>query len=190
VCFLTLPSEAYKESFLAGAAEFHAEGQFDSTYVAHLGYHLGELERRFDAFLRDLRAMGEIDPPPRSRHVDRVFWLIADDEYVGQASIRPELATSYLITYGGHIGYSIRPSRRRRGYGRRILALALDEARALGLNRVLVTCDCDNDPSRRIIEANGGWYESSLSLAPHLRRTPTALEKRRYWIELGQPLPA
>jgi predicted acetyltransferase len=185
MCFLALPSEHYQESFLQGAAEFHAEGQFESTYITLLGYDLDRLDGLFGAFVHDLLALGDRERLPPSRHQDRIFWLIAGGEYVGQASIRPELATSYLMTYGGHIGYSIRPSRRHRGYGRRILALGLVEARRLGLAKVLVTCDSDNAGSRRIIEANGGRFESALSLAPHLRRSPTALEKLRYWIDLA-----
>ncbi len=95
----------------------------------------------------------------------------------------------YLITYGGHIGYSIRPDRRQQGYGRRILSLALDECVELEMDRVLITCDEDNQPSRRIIEANGGQFESSLTMDRAVRRAEGRkskgdVEKLRYWIEL------
>ena len=64
----------------------------------------------------------------------------------------------------------MRPSRRREGHARRALALALAEAKGLGLERVLLTCDEDNDGSRLTIEGNGGAYEDSRK------------GKRRYWI--------
>ena len=75
----------------------------------------------------------------------------------------------------------IRPSQRRRGYGTRILALTLDKARLLGLERVLVTCDDDNLGSARIIEKNGGLLASKgLS-------TSSGVLIRRYWIALFPP---
>ena len=67
----------------------------------------------------------------------------------------------------------MRPSRRREGHAHRALKLALPEARALGLDRVLLTCDEDNDGSRLTIEGNGGVYEDSRN------------GKRRYWIPAG-----
>ena len=84
----------------------------------------------------------------------------------------------YLIKEGGHVGYGIRPARQRQGYGRLILALALDECRSIGLARVLVTCLQDNVASARIIEANGGELENVI--ADPASRGPL----RRYWIAL------
>ena len=137
------PSVLYRDSFLEGAAEFSSEGRFDSTYALSLGYDRDALADHFPQFVRDLRALADATSLP-TRYPDRVLWLVHDGEYIGQTSIRPELCTPYLLTYGGHIGYSIRPSRRGRGYGKAILALTLVASRELGLRRVLVTCDSDN----------------------------------------------
>ncbi len=79
---------------------------------------------------------------------------------------------------GGHIGYRIRPSERRKGYGTLILALTLAEARKLGLPRVLLTCDQDNIASARVIQANGG----ALASEGYSPQTQTLVS--RYWIEL------
>ena len=61
-----------------------------------------------------------------------------------------------------HIGYSVRPSQRGKGYGREQLRLGLREAEALGLRRVRVLCVADNTASRRVILANGGVYRDTL----------------------------
>ncbi len=100
------------------------------------------------------------------------FWVTDGHEVIGSLAVRHELS-AWLLEEGGHIGYSIRPSRRREGHASRALALALDRARDLGLDRVLITCDLDNEPSRRTIERNGGVLEDVRA------------GKRRYWVELG-----
>lgn len=186
---LQVPSPLYRESFLAGAAAFAAEKRLESTYAPFLGYDLSRLRREFDTFVWDLKQLGDASRLHSSGYRDHVYWLVDDGEYIGQTSIRPQLGTPYLITYGGHIGYSIRPDRRRQGYGRRILCLALDQCVELDMERVLITCDEDNDPSRRIIEANGGQYESSLTMDRAVRRAEGRkgagdVQKLRYWIDV------
>ena len=100
------------------------------------------------------------------------FWMTDDSGFVGYLALRHAL-TPYLLEEGGHIGFSVRPSRRRQGHASRALALALPRAAKLGVDRVLLTCDEDNEASRRTIERNGGVYEDSRK------------GKRRYWIDVG-----
>ena len=106
------------------------------------------------------------------------LWLVEGETCLGRASLRHTL-NERLREFGGHIGYEIRPSARRQGHGRTILRLTLQRARALGLERVLVTCDTDNLGSRGVIEGNGGVLEGEFMLADH----PKPL--RRYWITPG-----
>lgn len=87
--------------------------------------------------------------------------------------------TPLLAREGGHIGYDIRPSMRRRGYGTAQLALLLPIARERGLDHVLVTCKRDNIASARIIEKNGGLFENEL-----LSWRFPDIWFRRYWITL------
>lgn len=77
---------------------------------------------------------------------------------------------------GGHIGYGVRPSARGRGLATWALSVVLDEARQLGLKRVLVTCDDTNIASARTIERNGGQLEDT--------RDTELGHTRRYWIDL------
>ena len=101
----------------------------------------------------------------------------SDDRIVGMIDLRHCL-NEFLAEYGGHIGYSVRPDERRKGYAKWMLANVLPEAKNLGLERVLVTCDDDNEGSRRTIEANGGVFERTTYLASE------EVTLRRYWIEL------
>ncbi len=84
----------------------------------------------------------------------------------------------YLEKYAGHIGYSVRPSERRKGYAKHMLALVLPFCRALGLERVLISCHDTNEASRRTILANGGVYESTVF------HPDDGGMLERYWIDL------
>lgn len=100
-----------------------------------------------------------------------------DGRLVGMIDIRHRL-NDYLAQFGGHIGYSVHPAERRKGYAAQMLRLALGEAASLGLERVLVTCDQDNEASRRTILHNGGVLESEV---------PEGEGElvQRYWIEVA-----
>jgi predicted acetyltransferase len=86
------------------------------------------------------------------------------------------LLLSFLRLMGGHIGYSVRPRFRRKGFAGQILDLALIEARNLGIGEALLTCDADNFASRRVIESHGGVPE------PLNRQDTVTKFKLRYWI--------
>ena len=168
--FLAEPSVAYRDSFIQAVREFQAEGRQQH-------YDLKSLTVDFGAFVQAL-----LDQKDRSRlKPGRVpgsdFWLIDGDEFVGRLSLRHELNES-LLKIGGHIGYEIRPSKRKKGYGKQRLRLGLEKARELGLHRVLVTCDEDNIGSKKIIEHNGGKLENALEIKGE------PVRKLRYWIDI------
>lgn len=128
----------------------------------------------FDAYVAAL----EPDPVPEGLVANSVFFLLDDERgrLLGAADIRHEL-NDVLLAHGGHIGDGIRPSERGRGLGTRLVALALDECRRLGITRVLMTCDDTNVASARTIEKNGGVLENKVP------SEDGGLE-RRYWIDL------
>ena len=131
------------------------------------------------AWLDEVERFSRPETVPEGKVLSTQFILVRaeDERLLGMLQLRHYL-NDYLETYAGHIGYSVRPSERRKGYAKRMLAMALPEARALGLARVMISCADDNEASRRTILANGGVYESSV-WEPDEHET---LE--RYWIRL------
>ena len=160
---------ALREGFRRGAKEPISERRIRQIEADFAGY----IEAITDQSGSIRLPTGQIVPKvPFSVH-----WLVEGDDFIGETHVRHQL-NDYLIKEGGHIGYGIRPARRRQGYGRLILALALEECRRLDIRRVLVTCLDDNAASARIIEANGGELENVI--ADPAGRGPL----RRYWIAL------
>jgi predicted acetyltransferase len=171
---LARPDLRFHASWAAAVREFEAAGdvmhgsglwQFDTSDLSAAAL-APEVDR--------LLAEGN---PATALPADRVhssnFWIVDGDEFLGYLAVRHAL-TPYLLEEGGHIGYSVRPSRRREGHATRALLLALDEARSLGLDRALVTCDYDNAPSRLTIEHAGGVLEDRRG------------DKLRYWFDLAR----
>lgn len=170
MAFLTEPSERYQESYLEALQEFQAEGR-------HLEIPLEEITTNFGSFVQHLRDQANRTKLRPGRVPSSDFWLIDGNDYIGRLSLRYEL-NEHLLQMGGHIGYEIRPSRRRQGYGKFILKYGLDRAKALGLKRVLLTCDEDNLGSRKIIESNGGTLENIIEVEGWPAKVC------RYWIQL------
>ena len=156
---LLWPTTAVRDSYLAG----ERENSLDN------GTPLGWLDRAagdFAAHVRDRRGVRTRWGVPST-----AYWYVAGREYLGTLIIRHRL-TPELTQIGGHIGYHVVPPWRRRGHATRMLAAGLAQCRALGLGRVLVTCDASNEPSRRVILANGGVPDD-----------PSGHEDR-FWIDL------
>jgi predicted acetyltransferase len=167
---LIIPSEKYYSSYQIALKEFHDEGR-DLEYR---GLKKGESFADFVGRLENFKLGKGL---PESYVPETILWLVDDNDYIGEASIRHSLTDS-LLKWGGHIGYFIRPSKRQMGYGKEILKLALKEAKKLGISKVLVTCDETNIGSYKIIEANGGILENAFEMGEGKPR------KLRYWIRI------
>ncbi len=108
---------------------------------------------------------------------DSTFLCLDTDRnmLVGAVNIRHRLNDQLLLN-GGHIGDGVRPSQRRKGVATRMIALALEECRRLGINRVLMVCDKTNIGSAKSIQRNGGVLENEVLV--------DGVTEQRYWIQL------
>jgi len=106
------------------------------------------------------------------------YWLVEGLQIVGVSNLRHSLTPS-LEVVGGHIGFGVRPSARRKGVGTELLRQTIEAAVSLGLSRLLLTCDQENVGSAGVILANQGVLENEVADAETGRIT------RRYWIDVG-----
>ena len=100
-----------------------------------------------------------------------------DNRIVGMIQVR-HYFNEYLEKFGGHIGYSVRPSERRKGYAKRMLRDSLKYCKEIDLGKVLITCRDTNTGSRKTILRNGGVYEKTVF------EPSREVNLERYWITL------
>jgi len=165
---LVLPDESLEEAYWNYASDVESDGS--DRHVARAR------EIGFAAVLEERRRMAVEENIPVHLVPITYFWLVDEAGVIhGELRLRHRLNPS-LLDEGGHIGYSIRPSSRRRGYGTKALELGLVKAKEKGIDRVLVTCDDDNIGSIGVIENNGGGeFERGIS-------EWSGKLIRRYWI--------
>jgi predicted acetyltransferase len=159
------PTTQVHLSFLAAMAEFQAEGRGGGADNSMIGRDIrdggGEWSDPgvFSEYVARVVDQAREDAPrPAWMVPSTTLWWVDGTDYLGRISIRHRL-TPILLDWGGHIGYDVRPSARRRGYATAMLAAARPVAARLGIDPALVTCDLDNVGSRKVIEANGGVLE-------------------------------
>lgn len=155
--FLTEPSEIYAEQI----REYRQE--FLDTNCSMDG--CGPLRKYKDpiAYISECRKYTAPETLPKGLVVATQFFYIrkADNCLVGMIQIRHSF-DDYLSEYGGHIGYAIRPSERRKGYATSMLHAVLPYCREIGLDKILITCIDGNIGSEKTIRNNGGVYESAV----------------------------
>ena len=79
-----------------------------------------------------------------------------DNKIIGMIDVRHNLGNEFLMQYGGHIGYAVCPSERKKGYATEMLRMGLEYAKSLNIDKVMLGCYSDNIPSVRTIEKCGG----------------------------------
>ena len=172
---LVLPSAEYKDSFIEAVKEYKSEAETEPIR-SYRSLSIDDLKANFEAFIERERSHAEGKNQQEGYVPQTEFWLVDGGEYIGHVRVRQRL-TEHLLQIGGHIGYDIRPGKRGKGYGNKILALGLQKAREMGIEKVRITCDVDNVPSRKIIEKNGGVLDSEIP------NPETGVNKARFWIE-------
>ena len=161
-----------------------------------------EMEDQYNDFINDWEKNGEAIVPYAARLLDMDYktWLdytykietvdtcplhlvpahtyflvLENKKIIGAVNIRHYL-NDYLFNFGGHIGYGIRPSERKKGYASLMLSMALPIAKELGINKALITCDKNNVGSAKTIINNGGVLENEVLGDGEITQ--------RYWIEV------
>jgi predicted acetyltransferase len=173
---LIAPNVRVHTSFLQAMDEFRAEGRALATDSSMIGREIRSYGGTwqdpavFARYCAGLIADALPDTPRAEGWVaSTTLWYVDGNEYVGRIAIRHTL-TPTLLEVGGHIGYDVRRTARRRGHATAMLRDALPVAHALGIDPALVTCDTDNVGSRTVIEAGGGVLEDQRQ------------GKLRYWV--------
>jgi predicted acetyltransferase len=170
---LVKPSVEYKDSFLEALREYQAEGRYKFIKIS-------EVEKDFEQFVADInegrRHMHKpfadwIEPVPET-----VLWLVKENNYIGTFNIRHRL-NWHLEKWGGHINFLIRPTMRRKGFGKKILQKGMPFACYLGIDRALLTAAPNNKPAQRVIEFCGGEFQDEIL------QTDRFPGRYRYWLQ-------
>ncbi len=154
---LKKPDESYAAQIIEYKAEFIAAGSSMDGCSS-----LRKTDDPF-RFIQNCRDYSKKETVPAPLVPADLYFLIRpeDDRLLGMVDIRHYL-NDHLLKCGGHIGYSIRPTERRKGYSKDILRLALEKCAELGIGRVLVTCNDGNIASEKTIISCGGVFENAL----------------------------
>lgn len=159
---LVKPSMKYAASFKKALLEFKKEGRHNEGDPNDIDGYI-KITKQYAA-----------DNVPRGKVGESKLWIIDEGMFIGRIGIRHKL-NKKLRQFGGHIGYTIRPSKRKKGYGTKAMKLALHKAKSLGISKIMVTCDDDNIASQKIIERSGGKLRKKIMWEGKLIR--------HYWID-------
>lgn len=174
---LIKPTKEYEQQAKDYIEEFY---EYNSKIygVSYLDKYLKE--ESYDNWLDHLEIESKIETTDRVKGTTYFLIDAESNKIIGMTNIRHSL-NEFLSLYGGHIGYSVRPLERRKGYAKIMLYLALEKCEELGIKDALVTADEDNAPSYKTIEALGGVLENKV-----IEDEETLV--RRYWIDVEKAL--
>ena len=155
-----LPCAEYEQKAIDYIREFYEYG----SAINGTGGLDGFLkERTYSEWLLKIQADRDIANVPENKVPAYTYFYVckADDKIIGMINIRLAL-TDFLRSEGGHIGYSIRPTERRKGYATQMLREAMIFCRAIGLHDFIITCDKDNPASAGVIKNCGGILDAEF----------------------------
>lgn len=167
---LVHPTMEMEQSYFEYIDEWQKEGNDIHPHS------INPLGRDYKTWLQETQVIQKQETcPPHLVTADTYFLINDAGRMLGAINIRHSL-NDYLLNFGGHIGYGVRPSERRKGYATLILKLALEKCRELGLEKVRIICNKENHASSRTIIANGGVLENEVPDGDRMMQ--------RYWINL------
>ncbi len=166
---LVYPSKKYLESYQEAGEEYQ---KHNVTTYAFDDVNEVDVVKKYYNYRKGLN----LKP---NRVPQTTYLLIDGDKFIGEIGIRHYLNEA-LLKCGGNIGYGIRYSCWGKGYGTKMLSMALKKAQKMGLKRVLITCNSDNYASAKVIENNNGKLENIIKNVVDGKEVKT----KRYWIDL------
>ena len=178
---LEFPNLSHKQSYLDMISEWASFEDVRETSPGRL-FAGQDFEELLDIVTQDVTNNSQWVNSHLFFLVDRRPWVnevnrgVENERILWAIQIRHHIDHPNLIEAGGHIGYGIRPSERGKWYATEMLRLALPEAKKIGLQKLLITCDEDNIASAKVIENNGGIFERFVE--------KDGKKMRRYWITL------
>ncbi len=171
---LKKPTEEYAEQIMAYRREFLEAG---GEMAGCCGLHKFE---SFEEWFAKVKNLSTPETCPRDHAPDTQFIAVreSDNKLIGMIDLRHHIDHPVLSLFGGHIGYSVRPGERWKGYAKEMLRQCLEKARERGLHWVMVSCNDHNPGSERTILANGGVLQRE-TFVPEENET-----MKIFWIEL------
>lgn len=168
---LIKPSKAIEKEIWEYRQEYLNFGESNVNGSAGIAY--------YDIFDQWLEMVLAIEKDRLSRHNVHASTYLAinkkNNRLVGSIQLRHSL-TPELEIHGGHIGYGIRPTERGKGFGKQQLQLVLDVARNMSMEKVMITCNKENEPSKMTAKSCGGVLTSESYYKGKMEET--------YWIDL------
>jgi predicted acetyltransferase len=171
VVYLTRPTMELKDEYLSFYQEWKESGE------KMVPWSISKDPTDFPEMIQFLFDCEEGKNIPANRVPSTIFWLVNENKKViGAVNIRHRV-TEELFNCGGHTGYGIRPSERRKGYATKLLDLSLEKAKEIGIQKALVVCDKSNIGSEKTILNNGGVPD-----VDYIEEDGNII--KRYWIDL------
>jgi predicted acetyltransferase len=168
---LLKPTVDLRESYLSFYKEWKDSGELIVPWV------VGKDPTDFEAMVQFLLNSEKGVNLPEGWVPDSTYWLAdKNNRILGAVNIRHQL-TDKLLESGGHIGYGIRPSERQKGYATKLLSLALEKLKEIGVGKALITCDENNLASAKVIIKNGGMADYDFV-------EEDGKVVKRFWIQL------
>ena len=171
-CFLIKPHSLYRKSYVQALHEGFCHG----SELLKSTEQIKDIDNNFEQFRNGLHVGTNIVQTPDGPYLrapSNMFWLVQNKTFIGSIDIRANLDHDILSSWGGHIGYGIRPSAQGKGYAKYQLALGLDLCRGMGMGVVRIGCNANNESSKNVIVSNGGvlirYYEDRLLFEINLR---------------------
>lgn len=174
---LVKPTSVYREQ----ALEYIREFRLHNSPINGSG-GLDRFED-YDQWLEKIRHDEEYHSPKNGWVPATTLFFVrkSDNRIIGMTNIRHRM-NDHILHISGHIGYSIRPSERQRGYGTHLLYLALAECAKMGIDRVLVSCEKSNIGSEKVIINNRGIFENEQV------DSTTGKTFKRFWIDVKKAI--